>query len=88
MAARPRRSLSATRPRQPARVPHLEAGDAGPLEEKHRLGREAVRRQRKRLEELRNEQRVGPDVYLRLQEELDFLEVSLSDEHARRIEES
>ena len=46
-----------------------------------------MRRQRKRLEELRNEQRVGPDAYLILQEELDFAEVALTSESERRIEE-
>ena len=31
---------------------------------------------------------VGPEAFLILQEELDFLEVSLSDEAGRRIEQS
>ena len=35
------------------------SGDSGPLEEKRRLGLAALRRQRERLEALRNEQRVG-----------------------------
>ena len=62
-------------------------GDPGALEEKRRLGLTAIRRQRKRLEELRNEQRVGADAYIILQEELDFAEVALTSESERQIEE-
>jgi NhaP-type Na+/H+ or K+/H+ antiporter len=64
------------------------SGDPAALEEKRRLGLAAIRRQRKRLEELRNEQRVGPDAYMILQEDLDFNEVALTNESERRIEES
>jgi CPA1 family monovalent cation:H+ antiporter len=64
------------------------SGDTSALDEKRRLGLAAMRRQRERLEELRNELRVGPDAYLILQEELDFAEVSLTSESERRIEES
>jgi CPA1 family monovalent cation:H+ antiporter len=64
------------------------SGDPAALEEKRRLGLAAIRRQRKRLEELRNEQRVGPDAYMTLQEDLDFNEVALTSESERRIEES
>jgi monovalent cation/hydrogen antiporter len=63
-------------------------GDPGALEEKRSLGLTAIRRQRKRLEELRNEQRVGADAYIILQEELDFTEVALTSESERQIEES
>lgn len=62
--------------------------DPGPLEEKRRLGLAAMRRQRERLEELRNAQRIGPDAFLILQEEIDFAEVSLISESERQIEES
>jgi CPA1 family monovalent cation:H+ antiporter len=62
--------------------------DPGPLEVKRKVGRAALRRQRERLEALRSEQRVGPDAFLILQEELDFLEVTLSREEDRHIEES
>ena len=48
----------------------------------------ALRRQRERLEQLRERRQVGPEAFLILQEELDFLEVSLSDEADRRIEQS
>jgi CPA1 family monovalent cation:H+ antiporter len=40
------------------------------------------------LEQLRGVRQVGPEAFLILQEELDFLEVSLSNEAARRIEQS
>ena len=64
------------------------SGDASALEEKRRLGLAAMRRQRERLEELRNEQRVGADAYVIVQEEVDFAEVSLTSESERQIEES
>ena len=62
-------------------------GDSATLQEKRRLGLAAIRRQRKRLEELRNEQRVGPDAYVIVQEDLDFAEVALTSESERQIEE-
>jgi CPA1 family monovalent cation:H+ antiporter len=52
------------------------------------LGLTALRRQRERLDVLRSEQRVGPDAFLILQEELDFEEVTVSNEDERHIEES
>lgn len=63
-------------------------GDRGPAEEKRRLGLAATLAQRRRLEELRADHRVGPDAFLVLQEELDFAELSLRTEDERRIEES
>jgi NhaP-type Na+/H+ or K+/H+ antiporter len=63
------------------------SGDPAALEEKRRLGLAAIRRQRIRLEELRNELRVGPDAYVIVQEDLDFAEVALTSESERRIEE-
>ena len=63
-------------------------GDPAPAETKHRLGCAAILRQRERLEELRAEQRVGPDAFLILQEELDFKEVALSNDDERHIEEN
>ena len=63
-------------------------GDPGMLDEKRSLGLAAIRRQRERLEELRNEQRIGADTYMILQEELDFIEVALTSEGERQIEES
>jgi CPA1 family monovalent cation:H+ antiporter len=58
------------------------------LPEKRRLGLKAIRRQREHLEELRADQRVGPDAFLLLQEELDFSEVALVGESGGHIEES
>jgi Na+/H+ antiporter len=63
-------------------------GDRTLLETKRRLGLAALRRQRERLEELRRDQRVDADAFLILQEELDFLEVTLTSEGERRIEVS
>ena len=64
------------------------SGEPAALDAKRSLGLVALRRQRERLEELRARRQVGPDAFLILQEELDFLEVSLSDEADRRIEQS
>ena len=58
------------------------------MQARRTLGLIAIRRQRVRLEQLRGEQRVSPEAYLVLQEELDFHEVSLVSEEERRIEES
>ena len=65
-----------------------EPADLAPLQARRKLGLIAIRRQRLRLEELRSDQRVSPEAYLVLQEELDFHEVSLVSEEERRIEES
>lgn len=43
--------------------------------------------QRERLDDLRRRQRVGPDAFAILQEELDFAEVALTSECERIIEE-
>jgi CPA1 family monovalent cation:H+ antiporter len=69
------------------RAAALSSDDPG-LPEKRRLGLKAIRRQREHLEDLRTEQRVGPDSFLLLQEELDFSEVALVGESGRHIEES
>ncbi len=63
-------------------------GDARAGEEKRQLGLAAVTCQRERLEELREAQEVGADSFLVLQEELDFIEMSLRTEEERRIEEA
>ena len=64
------------------------SGNAEALDAKRALGLAALRRQRERLEQLRALRQVGPEAFLILQEELDFLEVSVSDEADRRIEQS
>jgi len=63
------------------------ARDCPPLEARRAVGLKALRRQRERLEELRDAQTVGADAFLVLQEELDFEEVSISREDERQIEE-
>jgi CPA1 family monovalent cation:H+ antiporter len=69
------------------RAAALAEDDPG-LPEKRRLGLKAIRYQRKHLEHLRREQRVGADAFLLLQEELDFSEVALVGEDGQTIEES
>jgi CPA1 family monovalent cation:H+ antiporter len=71
-----------------ARATALATGDAAELEAKSRLGLAAIRFQRERLEELRIAERVGPDAFLVLQEDLDFKEVALISDGERHIEES
>ncbi|WP_116090551.1 cation:proton antiporter [Sphingomonas crusticola] len=62
--------------------------DSVPFKERRKLGLLAVRRQRKRLEELRGAHEVDADAFIVLQEELDFHELALSTEDERHIEES
>lgn len=59
-----------------------------PLDTWRAFGLTAVRSQREQLEELRNADRVGPDAFLILQEELDFNEVAIGSDQERHIEES
>lgn len=58
------------------------------LDRKHSLGLAAIGSQRKRLEELRSQDQVGPETYLLLQEELDFRQVSMTADDERKIEEN
>lgn len=71
-----------------ARAAAAPGGDHAALDAKRSLGLDALRRQREHLEQLSALRQVGPEAFLILQEELDFLEVSLSDEADRRIEQS
>jgi CPA1 family monovalent cation:H+ antiporter len=71
-----------------SRAAFAPSADPRELREKREVGLAALRRQRERLEELRTARRIGPEAFLALQEELDFLEVTLSDEERRRIEPS
>ena len=52
------------------------------------LGLSAVRAQREELEQMREDDAIGADTYLLLQEELDWTELTLICDDARRIEES
>lgn len=63
-------------------------GDPTALRAKRAVGLVALRRQRERLENLRATRQIGPEAFLVLQEELDFVEVTLSDEGDRQIEHS
>jgi CPA1 family monovalent cation:H+ antiporter len=63
-------------------------GDSTAQTARRRVGLSALRRQRERLEALRSARDISPEAFLVLQEELDFLEVSLSDEADRHIEQS
>ena len=71
-----------------AAVPTTIPPQTGDQEARRTLGLKAIRRERERLEELRESQAVGADAFLILQEELDFEEVSISREDERQIEES
>lgn len=71
-----------------ARLVASEGGDDSGVMEKHRIGLEMVRIQRKLLEDMRWRGHVGADAFLMLQEELDFTEVSMVSEADRQIEES
>ncbi len=70
------------------RLRAAESDDDSKLKDKHRLGLDTIRQQRKLLEEMRRTGRVGADAFLVIQEELDFTEVSLSSETDRQIEEN
>jgi CPA1 family monovalent cation:H+ antiporter len=71
-----------------ARTAASSNADSAALDAKRALGIAALNRQRERLEQLRAVRHIRPGAFLILQEELDFLEVSLSDEDGRRIEQS
>lgn len=71
-----------------AAVPSQASAAADALEARRIVGLKALRRQRVRLEELRDAGGVGADAFLILQEELDFEQVSISREDERQIEES
>lgn len=71
-----------------AAVPTQIPPRTGDLEARRALGLKALRRQRERLEALRDDHAVGADAFLILQEELDFEEVSISREDQRQIEEN
>lgn len=66
-----------------------EVSTAGaPTLERHRhYGLIAIRAERKALEKMREDAELGPDLYLKLQEELDWRELTLLPEEDRVIEE-
>lgn len=71
-----------------ARAAAAPAGDPTKLRARRAAGLSALRRQRERLEALRTSGEIGSEAFLLLQEELDFFEVTLSDENDRHIEQN
>ena len=59
----------------------------GPLDRLHDLGLTAVQAERAELENLRNEDKIGPSAYQGLQEQLDWNELTLLRDSERQIEE-
>ncbi len=58
------------------------------IKKSRELGLSAIRAQREELERMRADDMIGVDTYLRLQEELDWNELTLLSDDERRIEES
>jgi CPA1 family monovalent cation:H+ antiporter len=56
--------------------------------ERRKLGLYAIRAEREELERMREDDAIGTDTYLLLQEELDWTELTLLSDDERRIEES
>ena len=65
-----------------------EDAEAHPLKRRRELGLSAIVAEREELERLRNDDLIGADTYLLLQEELDWNELTLLCDEERRIEES
>jgi monovalent cation/hydrogen antiporter len=59
-----------------------------PLKRRRALGLAAISAERSQLEQLRNNDLIGPEAYLLLQEELDWSELTLLCDDERRIQES
>jgi monovalent cation/hydrogen antiporter len=59
----------------------------GELDRLHSLGLTAVQAERAELENLRSEDKIGPSIYLGLQEQLDWNELTLLRDSERQIEE-
>ena len=64
-----------------------EATEVSPGARRRQLTIEAIIAQRKRLEELRNADKIGPTHYLELQEDLDWKQLANESEDERRITE-
>ncbi len=69
-------------------VAEEEDAEAHPLRRRRELGLNAIIAEREELERLRNDDLIGADTYLLLQEELDWNELTLLCDEERRIEES
>jgi monovalent cation/hydrogen antiporter len=66
----------------------LPNGNRDSIAERRRVGLKAMELERQRLEMLRLQQRVGPEAFAILQEDLDFAEAALTSECDRRLDES
>lgn len=62
--------------------------DASPVNRRRKLSLAAVMVQRQRLDELRDADKIGPDHYLELQEDLDWKQLAVASDDERRITES
>ncbi|WP_446742530.1 cation:proton antiporter [Silvibacterium acidisoli] len=65
----------------------LDREQCGPVDRLREVGLIAVRAERERLDGLRDEDSIGPDAYLGLQEQLDWNELTLLRDGDRKIEE-
>jgi monovalent cation/hydrogen antiporter len=66
---------------------HSDPSGLQALRKRRELGLAAITNEREELEALRNEDVIGPDTYLFLQEEIDWNELTLLCDEERRIEE-
>jgi monovalent cation/hydrogen antiporter len=65
----------------------VDGAQCGPIDRLRDLGLSAIRAERAELENLRDEDQIGPNAYLGLQEQLDWSELTLLRDSERQIEE-
>jgi monovalent cation/hydrogen antiporter len=65
----------------------VDGAQCGPIDRLRDLGLNAIRAERVELENLREEDQIGPNAYLGLQEQLDWSELTLLRDSERQIEE-
>jgi monovalent cation/hydrogen antiporter len=65
----------------------LDGEQCGPIDRLQNLGLNAIHAEREELENLRSEDKIGPNAYLGLQEQLDWNELTLLRDSERQIEE-
>jgi monovalent cation/hydrogen antiporter len=65
----------------------VDSEKCGPLDRLRDLGLSVVQAERGELENLRSEDKIGPNAYLGLQEQLDWNELTLLRDSERQIEE-
>jgi NhaP-type Na+/H+ or K+/H+ antiporter len=66
----------------------LEQCQESPLNRRRTLSLAAILAQRRQLDELRNADKIGPDHYLELQEDLDWKQLAIVSDEERRISEN